>query len=97
MPDYPSDTPGRRYSRWPHKLPSVTLPACALLVLLEKDGPMTMKQIEAVKLHKQIGCLIWPGKLAEFHREAGETYAITPAGTTYLQKLRDDNFLLTPA
>ena len=97
MPNYPSDAPGRRYSRWPHKLQSVTLPACDLLALLEKNGPMTMKQIEAVKLHKQIGCLIWPGKLAEFHRHAGETYAITPSGTNYLTLLRDADFISTPA
>jgi hypothetical protein len=97
LPTYPSDTPGRRYGRWPHKLPSVTIPACALLALLEKTGPMTMTQIEALTLHKQVGCLIWPGKLAEFHREAGETYAITAAGHDYLKKLRASDFLITPA
>jgi hypothetical protein len=58
---------------------------------------MTMKQIEAEALHKQVGCLIWPGKLAEFHRELGETYAITAAGHDYLKKLRASDFLITPA
>lgn len=96
MPRHPTPpappTLKSRYARWPHKVKGTNYTSVILLAELEKK-PLTMAEITTLKLHHYIGALIWPGKLAVFDREDGCTYKLTKPGKTYLQKLRDADFI----
>jgi hypothetical protein len=55
-------------------------------------APRTIQEIEAIKRHKELGGLIWPAKMVEFHRETA-TYHLLRKGRDYLTTLRAANLL----
>lgn len=79
-----------RLSRWQHKAPKIGVEGNALLKML-KQQPMTRVAILRLPQRAQLGPLIHPNGFVMATKD--NHYAVTPAGTAYLTKLRNAGFI----